>query len=259
MDKNIIESKLNELSAPCEIYTFDEIASTNTLAKEMAREGAKSFTLITADKQSAGRGRMGRSFFSPDGSGIYLSLIIRPRFTFEEAFLITPSVAVAITNVLEKYGIDAKIKWVNDIYVNSRKVCGILTETCFSNDGITEWAVIGIGINLLKPKNNFPEEIQNIAGYLFENENDYISREMFTAEIITSVINAYKSLPDTNFIKSYQSKSFLDNKYVILQNGETVQVVGIDDRCGLIVKHSDEKIETLTSTDVTIKITDSPD
>ena len=82
---------------------------------------------------------------------------------------------------------------------------------------------------------------------------------MFTAEIITSVINADKSLPDTIFINSYQSKSFLDNKYVILQNGETVQVVGIDDRCGLIVKHSDEKIETLTSTDVTIKITDSPD
>lgn len=258
MDKQLIENTLLEYGTPCKVYTYEQLPSTNTTAKDIARCGEAEFTLVCADKQSEGRGRLGRSFYSPEDSGLYLSLIVRPKFTFDDAFLITPCTAVAVADVLkEKYNKNPQIKWVNDIYINSRKVCGILTESSFAKDGFTEWAVIGIGINLTAPKNGFPDEISSIASGVFTTSEQNPAREQITAQIISSVIRLYKMLPDTSFIEAYKEMSFLKQKMVFLQSGESVKVLGISDRCGLIIQHSDGKVETLTSSDVSVKIADS--
>ncbi len=257
MDKSLLKKELESNGFFSTVYCFEEIDSTNTFAKALARDGASELTIVTADRQTAGRGRMGRSFYSPESTGIYLSIIVRPSFSFEDAFLITPSVAVGISNLLERYSIESQIKWVNDIYVNSKKVCGILTESSFNTNGKTDWAVIGIGINLISPKNGFPDEISNIADAIFKSETDFESREKFTAEAISSVISVYKTLPSTDFITKYRERSYLTEKEAILPNGETVKVIGIDNRCGLIIEHADGKTETVTSSDVSVKLTGS--
>ena len=254
MDKKLLKKTLNELNTPCKIYAFEEIESTNLTAKEYARQGEKEFTLVISDSQTNGRGRLGRSFFSPNASGIYLSIIVRPRFTFEDAFPITPAAAVGVTKALEEnYGISPQIKWVNDVYVASRKVCGILTESSFTQDGITDWAVIGIGINLTAPEKGFPNDINNIAGALFEKSNAPL-KEVFAAQIVSSVINIYKTLPETGFIQEYQSKSYLTGKTVELPDKTLARVIGIDARCGLVVEFPDKSIKTITSSDVSVKI-----
>ncbi|MBQ9976364.1 MAG: biotin--[Clostridia bacterium] len=257
MDKTLLKKELEGHKLSSTVYCFEEIDSTNTFAKTLARDGASELTIVTADRQTAGRGRLGRSFYSPKDTGIYLSIIVRPSFCFEDAFLITPSVAVGISTLLDKYSIESQIKWVNDIYVKSKKVCGILTESAFNSNGKTDWAVIGIGINLVKSENGFPDEISNIADALFKSEADFGSKEKFTAEIISSVISVYKDLPSTDFVETYRERSYLTGKDVLLPNGETVRVLGIDDRCGLTVKHADGRTETITSSDVSVKLSGS--
>ena len=257
MDKTLLKKELEGHKLSSTVYCFEEIDSTNTFAKTLARDGASELTIVTADRQTAGRGRLGRSFYSPKDTGIYLSIIVRPSFCFEDAFLITPSVAVGISTLLDKYSIESQIKWVNDIYVKSKKVCGILTESAFNSNGKTDWAVIGIGINLVKSENGFPDEISNIADALFKSEADFGSKEKFTAEIISSVISVYKDLPSTDFVETYRERSYLTGKDVLLPNGETVRVLGIDDRCGLTVKHADGRTGTITSSDVSVKLSGS--
>lgn len=257
MDKKILKKTLKELNTSCKVLSFEQIESTNLTAKEMARHGEEEFTLVISDSQTKGRGRLGRSFFSPDKSGIYMSIIVRPRFTFENAFLITPATAVGVVHVLEDYGFSPQIKWVNDIYISSKKVCGILTESSFDQNGLTDWAVIGIGINLTEPDGGFPNEINNIATALFEKDTAP-AKEIFAAQVASAVINVYKSLPDTTFVGEYQSRSYLTGKTVELPDKTLVRVIGIDDRCGLIVELPDKTVKTITTSDVSVKLTPSP-
>lgn len=251
MDRELIKNTLCKAGLLCNVVTFEEIESTNTAAKELAREGAPENTVLIADKQTGGRGRLGRSFFSPDGVGIYLSIIIRPKFKYDGAFLITPAVAVAVANVIKRYGIDARIKWVNDIYSNGKKVCGILTESSFDKSGNIEWAVVGIGINLCEPEGGYPDEISEIAGALFKSP---VNKDVFASEIISEVIEICKTLPSKDFINDYRSLSFLTGKDVMLPSGETVKVMGIDDSCGLIIEYPDKSVKTLTTSEVSVKL-----
>ena len=126
------------------IETKARVTSTNTLMKEAAQNGAAEFSVLAASAQSAGGGRMGRSFHSPSGSGIYMSILLRPHENINP-LLITTAAAVCCARVFERMtGVSAYIKWVNDIYINNRKVCGILTESSLGENG---YAVLGIGIN----------------------------------------------------------------------------------------------------------------
>ena len=253
MDIKILNKLLEGLNTPCKIIAFDEIDSTNNKAKIYARESADSMTLVIAEKQSAGRGRMGRSFFSSENNGIYFSLILRPELKNEDAFLITPAAAVAVSDVLyDRYNIDAKIKWVNDIYINDKKVCGILTESSFKPNGFLDWAVIGVGINYVAPTNGYPEEISNIAASVFENNAP--QKELFASQIISSVISKCKNLPNDSFVSTYRMRSYLTGKTVTLPSGDEVKVTGIDNRCGLVIERSNGSIETITTSDVSVKI-----
>ena len=254
MDKKILNEQLNRLNTPCKVYAFDSLESTNTTAKEFVRNGAEEFTLIITDYQTKGRGRMGRSFYSPDKSGIYLSIITRPKFKSEDVLLITPATAVGVSNALiNSFGCQAQIKWVNDIYINNLKVCGILTESALKADGFAKYAVIGIGINMTSPAEGFPKELSGIAGAVFSSAPP-CSREEFAATIISNVIKVYKDLPKTDFVSTYRSRSYLTDKTVTLHNGKAAIVRSIGDRCELIVEHADKTLERITSSEVSVKL-----
>lgn len=150
------------------IYQYDTLPSTNRTAMEMAAEGAPEWTVVVAGHQSAGRGRLNRTFYSPEGTGLYMSIILRPQIPPSQALKITAAAAVGVAETLdEMFGVRAEIKWVNDILVAGKKVCGILTESRLSGSEL-EFAVLGIGINLTAPEGGFPEEIQSIAGAVAE-------------------------------------------------------------------------------------------
>lgn len=250
MDKSLLNKELKKHNVSHDLICFDTIESTNTYAKELGKEGYGR-TIVLAGHQSAGRGRMGRTFISEKG-GIYLSILERFSLSFEDTLLITPCVAVGIAKTLiNDYNVCAKIKWVNDIFVDSRKVCGILTESVFSGKN-TDFTVIGIGINFLKPEEDFPPEISEIAKAIFTSENAP-EKEVFIAKIISNVIKQIRFLPKTDFVKDYRELSFLTGKSVILPSGEEVVVRDIGDKCELVVEHKNKTLEAIISNDVSVK------
>ena len=169
--------QINEIHAAqgrCRILVYDHLPSTNQTAREMAADGALDGTVVLAHKQSAGRGRLGRSFFSPDGTGLYMSLILRRDLTAADALRLTPMAAVATAEAIEDMvGHKVDIKWVNDIYLDQKKVCGILTEGSVDpTSGRLAYAVIGIGVNITPPDGGFPEEIRQVAGAILPASDD---------------------------------------------------------------------------------------
>lgn len=207
---------------------YKELISTNDTAKEMAENGAPEGALIVADSQSGGRGRAGHTFYSPQG-GVYMSLILRPRFS--EYTLITPAAAVAACRALEKLGFDCGIKWVNDIYKDGKKVCGILAESNISSG----WAVLGIGINTVCPGKDAPD----IAGWLYDGEAD---NELVSGKVIQEFIKIYENLPDRSFISYYREKSVLKGRKLLIEGREYAYKY-IDDDFALIVSDSEKDVK----------------
>ena len=251
MDKSLLNKELEKHNVAHELICFDTIDSTNSYAKELGKKG-HSNAIILAEHQSGGRGRMGRKFISEKG-GIYLSLLERFNLSYDDTLLITPCVAVGVAKTLiNDYNVCAKIKWVNDIFVDSRKVCGILTESVFSGEK-TDFTVIGIGINFLMPEKNFPPEISEIAKAIF-TQDSAPEKEVFIAKIISTVLNEIRTLPKADFVKTYRELSFLTGKKVTLASGEEVIVKGIGDKCELIVEYEDKTCKALISNDVSVKL-----
>ena len=151
------------------------IDSTNLRAKEYAAKGEPEGLIVIAEAQTAGRGRMGRSFYSPPVSGVYISFLFRPKFTAQESLFLTTAAAVAAAETIEETsGQRAEIKWVNDVFCRGKKVCGILTEASVNVEtNMLEYAVTGIGFNVREPEGGFPEEIREVAGPIFLHEEDY--------------------------------------------------------------------------------------
>ena len=161
------EQILNYLESPLRdsVLWFDTIDSTNTQAKLLAARGAPHGTVLIADHQTVGRGRLGRTFLSPAGSGIYLSMILRPHCSPGALMHLTCAAAVAVCDAVEKAaGFRPGIKWTNDLVHEGRKLAGILTELGFSPDGLVDWAVIGVGINCLQTADDFDLSIRSFAG-----------------------------------------------------------------------------------------------
>ena len=213
-----------------------------------------------AEEQTAGRGRLGRSFYSPAGTGVYFSLVLRPAFSAAESSLITTCAAVAAAGAMEEIsGHPTQIKWVNDIYTAGRKVCGILTEAAIDMEsGGLQYAVLGIGINLLKPENDFPEEIRDRAGALFTDDADGDFRCRLVAEILNRFMANYRNLTEKRFLEEYRRRSMLTGQEVEILRGGTVvpaKALGIDDDFGLIVEYPDGRQEHLGSGDVSVRKT----
>lgn len=185
------EAMISKISAACPwkstLRLYDTVESTNSLAKQLAKEGAPHGTVLIADRQTAGRGRMGRQFLSPAGQGIYLSVILRPDCQATQLMHLTCAVAVAMCDAVEKVAhVRPQVKWINDLILAERKVGGILTELSLDGDKV-DFAVVGIGINCLQRQEDFPAELRQIAGSLSMAVNQPIEREALAAAMVDAL------------------------------------------------------------------------
>jgi BirA family biotin operon repressor/biotin-[acetyl-CoA-carboxylase] ligase len=194
------------------IFVHGAVDSTNTIAKELALGGAAHGTAVLADSQTAGRGRCGRAFHSPPGRGLYLSVLLRPeRLWFRELTLLTAFAAVAVCETVEALsGRQARVKWVNDVFVDGRKVCGILTEAVFDvESGQVQWAVLGVGVNLRAAAEDFPENIRHTAGSVFPEGGPSVTRSRFAAELLNRLL-APEPVPDAQTLVASYRRRLID-------------------------------------------------
>ena len=240
-----------------DLVVYQTVTSTNNIAKEMANQGAKEGKVIIAAQQTEGKGRMGRSFYSPYSTGIYFSLLLRPKLSIEDSLLITTTTAVAVAEAIEKVApVKAEIKWVNDIFVNNKKVCGILTEASINlENGGLEYAILGIGINLTT--NSFPKDIQSVAGPIFEHRpHDIPITSVLVAEVLNKLAVCMTSFTDTKYIHKYRERSFILGKEILVIKGNKkvpALAIDIDNQARLLVEYEDKTREYLSSGEVSIK------
>ena len=249
---------LKEENKGLDIEVYKELDSTNVYAKQLAVQGALHGTVVLAEEQTAGRGRRGRSFYSPGSTGIYMSIILRPNMEANEAILITTATSVAVAKAIETVTrIKTGIKWVNDIYIDEKKVAGILTEAVTDfESGKIECVIVGIGINFSTPKNSYPDEIKEIATSLYENKPNDITRNQLVAEIINQVLASFKNLQSKEFIEDYKEKSIVIGRdiYILSNNSKTkAKAIDIDEQGGLIVLTEDGIVKTLNSGEISIR------
>lgn len=238
-----------------------EVDSTNLIVRKRANGGEAEGLVVAASSQSAGSGRMGRSFFSPPDSGLYVSVLLRPKAEAAASLSITTAAAVAVCRAIERvFGVEAKIKWVNDVFVGGRKVCGILTEAALSvESGTLEFAVLGIGINVYEPSGGFPPEISGVAGALCRGERRANARNALLAAILTEFFALYDRLGERPQIEEYRARSLALGRRVSvipLAGGEerSALVEEITDDAALVLRFDDGSYETLTSGEIRVRL-----
>jgi BirA family biotin operon repressor/biotin-[acetyl-CoA-carboxylase] ligase len=235
------------------IIRYDVTDSTNTRAREYAKENAPDSPVVfIAEAQSAGRGRRGRSFDSSAGSGIYISFLMPVGDRQKDAASITANAAVKLCRALEEvFGISAGIKWVNDIYVNDRKLAGILAESVLSDSGEIKYYICGIGINIFK--RIFPDEIKEIAITVEE----IIAKKPAKYGFLDALLAEFLSDEDEDFIVEYRKRSILIGEeisvYLFSGDSFSATVLDVGDGAELIVKTEDGKIKSLTSAEVSVR------
>ena len=186
-----------------------------------------------------------------------MSILLRPEMTADDAVKITTAAAVSVADAIEKVtGIKAGIKWVNDVYINGKKVCGILTEASFSmeNSGL-EYAVLGIGINAYDPENGFPDEIKDIAGAVCEEKRENL-RSHLASEVLNSFFGYYRTLKKGEYYKSYRNRLLWKGERINVIRGETktpALLIDTDDECRLKVKYDDGREEFISTGEISIR------
>ncbi|MBQ6427736.1 MAG: biotin--[Oscillospiraceae bacterium] len=210
--------------------------------------------------QTAGKGRMGRSFYSPAGSGLYMSVLLQPMLKAADAVNITACAAVAVAEAIESLApVQAQIKWVNDVYVEGRKVCGILTEASLdSGTAAVNYLVVGIGINIRPPEGGFPADLQKIAGSVFGEEEIPGLRCRLAAAVLDRLLGYYEHLQEKPWLEEYRKRSLVTGKEIrVLMPGkepENGTAIGIGDDFSLLVQMEDGTLRRLNSGEVSIRV-----
>jgi len=240
----------------CSFEIHDEIASTNIRAKELALQGAPHGTVVLAQRQSSGRGRFGRSFYSPDASGLYVSFILRPQLGAERAVMITSMAAVAVARAMERVAdVQAKIKWVNDVYIGAKKACGILCEAGLDfESGQMQYVVAGIGVNV--GRMDFPPELSEIATSISNECGRDISRSRFCGELINELNALYPQLESGAFMQESRTRSNVIGRDIFVLRGNErypATAVDIDDSGSLVVRTPDGKTDVLHSGEISVR------
>lgn len=222
------------LSTRWTVETHAELSSTSDRAKALAESGADRAAVL-AETQTAGRGRLGRSFLSP-GGGLYMSALIRPALVAADCGMITAFAAVAAARAVERLsGLPVKIKWVNDLYVGDKKICGILTEGGFGMEsGELSYAVVGIGVNL---RGSFPGLPR--AGSIESAGGNVPSRCELAAAILDGLSETESGVRDRGFIGEYRSRSCVVGRRVTVDGAYEAEAAGIADDCSLLLRRDD--------------------
>lgn len=240
------------------IHWFDTIDSTNTRAKTLAAQGAPQGTVVLAGSQTHGRGRMGRSFHSPSGSGIYLSVILRPDRTPQELMHLTCAAGCAMCGAVEATcGVRPGIKWINDLVLIQRKVGGILAEMALNATGSVDYAVIGIGINCHQAAEDFPAPLRQIAASLSMVCETGVDRAALAAAMIArlEVMSRQLFSEKTAIMKQYRADCVTLGRQVQLHGAKTGTgtALDVDENGGLIVRLDDGTVHTVQSGEVSVR------
>ncbi|MCP3923520.1 MAG: biotin--[acetyl-CoA-carboxylase] ligase [Desulfobacterales bacterium] len=261
--------KESDLLLPDEIYDglqtktlgkkvvfFDETDSTNIKARDLAEEGAEEGTIVIAESQTMGRGRKGRSWYTGKGSGIFLSLILRPPLAPTEVAITTLMTAIAMVEAVKSVTkVEPKIKWPNDLLLGGKKICGILTEVSTEMDSVN-YIIVGIGININTEAVSFPKEIKNIATSLHIETGEKFKRKLITQSFLKSFEKLYNILKNRNFnhiMKEWKKHSDMIGKRVEIEIFERKikgVVEDIEDDGVLRVCSDDGSIERIISGDI---------
>lgn len=255
------------------VKLFESVESTNDTARDFATQNPDSECIFIADTQTKGRGRRGRDFFSPSGTGLYMSFLLYPNTDITEAMKYTCMMAECVYQaILSVTNIETAIKWVNDIYYNDKKIAGILTEGISSiEDGSLQYVIIGVGINLFNPYEDFPSDIKKVAGSLISSSEESLLestglgyqelRNRLYAAIVYEFMKHYRYPSEYPFLAGYQNHSMLTGKYVkivsysknpIPANRKYALVTGIDDDCRLNIQYEDGTSDSLFSGEVSV-------
>ena len=244
-----------------ELRCFDEIDSTNTYAKQIALDGAADGTVVVANCQTAGRGRMDRSFQSPRDKGIYLTVLLRPDLPTERLIPVTALAGVAVCEAVEQVcGVRPGLKWPNDPVLGNKKLCGILTEMSLEAEtGRLQSLVVGIGLNVGQTAADFTPEVASMATSISQELGRPMSRPALAAAEIEALDRLYTALKTGNlsaYLAAYRRDCVNLGKTVQLlgtQGRETVTAVGIDDEFGLVVRAADGTEKTVRSGEVSVR------
>ena len=247
----------------CEdLLVFDSVDSTNTVLKDLASKGAKSGTVVIADHQTGGKGRRGRSFASPSGEGIYMSYLFKPESGFDKISDLTSWTAVAVSDAIRNaYGLDSQIKWVNDLLMNRKKICGILTEvTVEGESGFIDTCIIGIGVNVNEA--SFPSGLSEIATSIsIENGGTKFIRAKLASEMIKSMDKLASNWPSgPYYLERYRELNITTGSRItafpqMTENGQgrTGEAIAINEDFSLKVKFDDGSVENLRSGEVSVR------
>ena len=245
-----------------DVHVFDSVDSTNNVLKDMARNGAPSGTVVISDHQTGGKGRRGRSFSSPKGVGIYLSYLFKPESGFDKISNLTSWTAIAVSDAIyNAYGIDSQVKWVNDLLMNRKKICGILTEvTVEAESGLIDNCIIGIGINV--NETSFPAELSEIATSIsLENGGKTFDRSKLAAELIRSLGDLVYRWPDDEYyLNRYRKSNVTVGSRIVAypqlaenSEGHSGTAIAINEDFTLKVKFDDGSEADLRSGEVSVR------
>lgn len=246
IDIKWIRENLNTKIIGNTILSYDSVDSTNAIARKIAEEGKEEGTVVFAKMQKRGKGRLDREWFSPKG-GLWLSIILRPDIKPSEATRLTLMAGVAVARTLRSlYNLDAKIKWPNDVLINGKKVCGILTEAR-SLDNRMDYVILGIGINANFDLKDLSEEIRNLSTTL----RDEIGKDLVLKKLFLSLLMQFDKyyeilkIGNTNKILSEWKKlsDTLGRRVKMITLKETIEGIAldVDDMGALIIKTDDNK------------------
>lgn len=241
------------------MHTFKTIDSTNDEARRLSSKDPIRQGIVLSEEQTKGRGRLGKSFYSPSQTGIYMSFYLKPNLNMADAALVTTATAVAVCLAIEKLTTKKpQIKWVNDIYLGDTKICGILTEAVSDfESGKVETLIVGIGLNVKEPSDGFPTELESIAGFLTSSaEKASFDRNLLIAEIANQFYTIYQAIEDRSFLAEYKKRCFVLGKKITFkernQQFEAVPI-DIDSKGGLVVRLSDGHQRTLSYGEIIMK------
>ena len=259
MQKRIVSYLPKDFPWEDKLYYFDTIGSTNDEVRKMAKQGAAHGTVLIAGHQTGGHGRRGRSFHSPAGSGIYMSVLLRPNCIPTELMHLTCAVAVAMCDAVEQAaGFRPGIKWINDLVYDRRKIGGILTELGFTNQGLVDYAIIGIGINCTQTELDFPEDIRSIAASLAMVSQTNVETDVVAAAMIQSLQKMDSQLlsAKAQILAQYKKDCITLGQEIVLLRGDGKRygiARDIDPDGGLVVEFQSGTLEVVSSGEVSVR------
>lgn len=259
MKENILKNLSPEYPWKEHFHFFSELDSTNDRLKVMARQGAPHGTVLLADRQTGGHGRMGRTFLSPEGMGVYLSILLRPSCAPADLMHLTCATGVAMCEAVEQAArFRPSIKWTNDLVYGKRKLGGILTELGLNPKGGVDYAIIGIGINCCQAETDFAPEIRDIAGSLSMAAGREIDRSQVAAAMMDALCRMTGNLLSGKawLLDQYRKDCITVGQDISLLRGEEVRhghAVDVDDNGALVVAFPDGSVEAVNSGEVSVR------